>query len=108
MADVIDLDSQRPHLSGPALCRSNPAHRWVAVVPVSGNAFFLECPYCKQSGVMSGYLSATGLNPDLVQEHYERLIVQANFANALLLTALHQATDGEQGAMAVSVTRSVQ
>lgn len=104
--NIVDLDAQRPHYSGPALCRSNPEHRWRAIVPVAGNPFAIECPYCNQPGVMAGYLIAAGLDPADVQCEYEKMIRSLNMGNALLLTALHQATDGEQGADCVVIEKA--
>ena len=44
MADVIDLDAQRPHFASRCSCMTC-THEWVGVVPV-GTAI-LECPKCR-------------------------------------------------------------
>jgi len=43
MADVINIDEQRPHLTGEARCVAC-GHTWVAVAPVGTKE--LECPEC--------------------------------------------------------------
>lgn len=103
---IVDLDSQRPHWSGEGRCRSNPTHKWVAIVPVTANPFALECPHCKMPGIKSGYLHAAGLSAAEVQEQYEKIIRDLNGANAFLATALYQATDGEQGANYVGIEKT--
>ncbi len=42
-ADVVELDSHRPHNTGPAICIVC-RHEWVAVAP-AGTIWF-ECPGC--------------------------------------------------------------
>lgn len=44
MADVLNLDERRPHISGEAKC-ANCGHKWVAVALVGTSS--LECPSCK-------------------------------------------------------------
>lgn len=65
MADIVDLDAQRPHVAGPAMCL-RCEHEWVAVRPLG--VVVLECPKC---GAERGYnfsniLGAIG--PELGQE----------------------------------------
>lgn len=43
MAEVIDITSKLPHLSGNALCLTC-GHKWVAVAPIGTTEF--ECPEC--------------------------------------------------------------
>lgn len=43
MADIINLDDKRPHLSGNAKCLGC-GHIWVAVAPIG--TIWLECPNC--------------------------------------------------------------
>ena len=57
MGDIVEFnpDKNRPHWTGEAQCRCDPAHRWVAVMPVSGNPWLLECPSgCGMSGHIVG------------------------------------------------------
>jgi len=55
MGDVVDLDSQRPHLQGQARC-GGCQHKWQAVVPV-GTVTHLECPACHRTlGVMTQHV----------------------------------------------------
>lgn len=46
-ADVVDLDSRRPHISGYARCMACH-HEWVAVAPIleDGSPPLMECPQC--------------------------------------------------------------
>lgn len=65
MADIVDLDAQRPHYTGPAVCL-RCGHEWISVRPLGVVA--LECPKC---GAERGYnfsniLGAIG--PELGQE----------------------------------------
>ena len=49
MADVIDINANRPHWQGPVTC-SACGHGWRAVAPVGTH--ILECPWCaKMAGV---------------------------------------------------------
>lgn len=48
MAEVIDLDAQRPHWAGNASC-IDCNHEWVAVTPLQ--TVSLECPRCSGKGV---------------------------------------------------------
>jgi hypothetical protein len=43
MGTVVDLESRRPHTTGPATCL-HCGHGWIATVPVSLGSF--ECPAC--------------------------------------------------------------
>lgn len=42
-SNVVSLDENRPHVSGPVVC-TRCEHSWVAVRPVG--VIFLECPKC--------------------------------------------------------------
>lgn len=44
MGDVVDLNCQKPHLNGPAIC-TNCKHEWQAETPV-GDHTNLKCPEC--------------------------------------------------------------
>lgn len=46
-AEVVDLNGQRPHMSGPAFC-AFCQHKWVGVAPV-GVISGLECPSCHRT-----------------------------------------------------------
>ena len=46
MADVIDINAHRPHLSGMAVC-TGCDHQWVATAPVGVTQ--LDCPKCESS-----------------------------------------------------------
>lgn len=54
MGDVIDIDSMKPHLSGPAIC-TECHHEWQAVAVAERDAELLECPSClRYFGVFRG------------------------------------------------------
>ncbi|MBL3825148.1 MULTISPECIES: hypothetical protein [unclassified Marinobacter] len=54
MSNVIDLDSMKPHLSGPAIC-TECQHEWQAVMVKERDAELMECPSCRKFfGVMRG------------------------------------------------------
>lgn len=61
MTNVVDFnpEKKKPHWTGEAQCRCDPGHRWVAVVPCSGNPWLLECP--KGCG-MSGHINVQAEN----------------------------------------------
>lgn len=42
-AEVIDIQSRQPHISGPAVCLQCK-HKWIAVAPSGTN--ILDCPEC--------------------------------------------------------------
>ena len=56
---VVDINSRRPHQSGPAKCL-HCLHEWTAVSPVGENV--LDCPKCELSkGIYSAiYAPAAG------------------------------------------------
>ena len=43
MGDVVDIESVKPHLSGPAIC-TECEHEWYAVIVKDRDAELLECP----------------------------------------------------------------
>lgn len=54
MGDVVDIDSMKPHLSGPAIC-TECGHEWQAVMVKERDAELMECPSCRKFfGVMRG------------------------------------------------------
>jgi len=44
-AEIIDLDGQRPHIGGEAICQ-HCKHEWLAVAPVGVHPDTMECPKC--------------------------------------------------------------
>jgi hypothetical protein len=64
VGDVIDLQLERerraPHCTGRVFCLACH-HEWVAVWPLSADAFELECPVCGvQNSIPIGGLSFDG------------------------------------------------
>lgn len=60
MADIIDFNSKKAHLSGIAVCASCH-HTWSAVAPVG--TIQLQCPACT---TMNGiWMNPVGLEPDI-------------------------------------------
>ena len=59
MGEVVSIDSQKPHLSGPAIC-THCKHEWQAVAPV-GNHTNLQCPEC---GLHHGIVGAPVVPPE--------------------------------------------
>lgn len=59
-ADVVDINSRKPHLSGPTHCLGCGA-KWVAVGPV-GVVNGLECPECHAlKGIRTGFVMPPSL-----------------------------------------------
>lgn len=52
--NVIPIEANQPHTTGPAQCRSC-RRSWVAVVLTAANPWLLECPGC---GLMHGHIPA--------------------------------------------------
>lgn len=60
MGEVVNLDAQRPHLAGEAICLSCK-HEWAAVCPIGTT--WLECPACHLlRGVMKFPVIRDGLH----------------------------------------------
>jgi hypothetical protein len=52
MGEVVDINENKPHLTGPAMCLQC-GHKWVAVVPVG--RLSAQCPSCNlDTGVFQG------------------------------------------------------
>ncbi len=52
--NVVDLDSQRPHTSGPMICHGC-GHEWIGVL--RSGMVSIECPACRQNkGMRAGWV----------------------------------------------------
>ena len=77
--EIVDLNAKREertgYYAGQAICRKC-RHEWTAICPDTANPFFLECEKC---GRMDGKMTAHGLDPIDIQQHYEQRIKDDRF-----------------------------